>query len=68
MKNILVEFYKDCVNYTNVKGLLFWTLVPYALTGNWIRGIQWGSGYLIIVIILWILIRKGIIYKRNEKS
>lgn len=68
MKNILVDFYKDCVNITNIKGLLFWTLFPYALTGNWVRGIQWGIGYLVILIILWILIRKGIIYKKHEKS
>lgn len=68
IKTELVEFYKGCVNYQNIKMLALFIIIPYALSGSLQRGIKWGIGYIIVLIIIWILIRTGVIYKNHEKS
>lgn len=67
MKKLLKEFYEDCVNFTNVEGLIIFTLLPRVFTGKWEYSIYWGGAYLSSLIIMWVLIRKGII-KDGKKN
>jgi multisubunit Na+/H+ antiporter MnhE subunit len=57
MIKIITDFYKECVNYNNVKSQILFIFVPYLFTQNWHTSIYWGIGYLISVIIIWLFIR-----------
>lgn len=67
IKTIFKDFYKECVNITNVKNQILFIIIPYLISNSWPTAIKWGVGYFVIVVTLWVLIRKGIIYKQNEK-
>lgn len=68
IKTELVEFYKGCFNFNNIKMLFLFFLVPTIISNDINRGIRWAIFYIVALIFIWIGAKIYFKYKDNEKS
>ena len=55
------EFYKDCVNLCNIINLCIFIFLPYVFRNRWTDSIICVIIYISTLILIWILIKKGIL-------